>query len=300
MAVLGMVLLIWGVSLAIPRRSHDFEELLSECRLSSGTAVRFYRGNVGFGHSFSYEVYVQPGGPLTEEMVFYTYREPALRAVECQGLSFEIVGYAESFRLDANAPPSELAGSLRDQLHSHRGNPSLPYLDQLRIVFGGFVVALGLAFVTWYSRRRPPQVFATKHDDFAFADIAIATFFDLPHPTSRRFVWLLLPIASAISNWCFSQLLRPHADLAVTGPLFVSLLCCFIGLAPRAITTVALGALSGALTAAVSSLAGSWITDELGTGVAGFGPSIAIPASLAALHYVLDARRRRMARSGGS
>jgi hypothetical protein len=159
----------------------------------------------------------------------------------------------------------------------------------LRIVFGGFAIALGVAFLVWYSRRRPPAPCVSEHDDF---DVATASLFDLPNVTTRRFTWLLLPLASAIT--CFVVACRvPHADFAITGPLLISVLCCFIGFAPRPITTIALGTLSGALMSIFPALIGTWTS---GSGAADFGPSIAIPVSFIGVHYAQVYRTGRARR----
>jgi hypothetical protein len=287
--LLGALLVIWGTSMAVPRLRHNFEELKGECRLSSGTVARFYLGNVGFGHGYGYYVYVQPGGPWTEELVFSSYRTPAVKNLKCERTALEIVGYAETWWLDASAPPSQVAESLRGQLDLHAGSAGLAYIDRLRIVFGGFVAALGVAFIVWYSRRRVAPPYASEDDDFG---IAVATLFDLPNVTTRRFTWFLLPLASAIT--CpFVASRVPHADFAVTGPLLISVLCYFIGLAPRAITTIVLGSLSGVLMSIFPVLTGTWMT---GSSAADFGHSIAIPASFIGVHYALTYRAARAKR----
>jgi hypothetical protein len=176
-------------------------------------------------------------------MVFASYRTPAVKDLRCEGTSLQIVGYQETWRLDASGPSSEVADSLRAQLGGHRGSATLSYGDHLRIVFGGFVAALGAVFLAWSSRRRPRAGDASEHEGVA---IAAANLLDPPNVTTSWFNWLLLPPASAIT--CLSVAIRvPHADFAVTGPLLISLLCCFIGSAPRAITTIVLGSLSGVL-----------------------------------------------------
>jgi hypothetical protein len=223
-------------------------------------------------------------------MVFGSYRTPAVKDLRCEGTSLEIVGYQVIWRLDASAPRPQLAGSLRGQLDSNRGSATLSYLDHLRIVFGGFVAAMGATFLVWYSRRRPPPPYDSGHDDF---DIAVATLFDLPNVTTRRFTWLLLPLASAITSFVVACRV-PHADFAVTGPVLISVLCWLIGFAPRPITTIVVGSLSGALMSIFPALTGTWTS---GSGAADFGPSILIPASFIGVHYaqvyrVARAKRR--------
>jgi hypothetical protein len=158
--VVGVVLVIWGAWLVVPRRSHAFAELQSSCLLASGAVVRLFRGDVGFGHGWSFAVFVQTGGPWTEEMIFYSYSKPAIRDVRCAGSSLEIVGYEQTWKLDTAAGSGTLVTALRDQVGSYRGRDGLSPSDKTRIIFGALVLVVGFVTIlrSELRRRRAAQL----------------------------------------------------------------------------------------------------------------------------------------------
>jgi hypothetical protein len=95
-------LLACGVWLAVPRRGHLSEELLSSCRLEKGEVARLFRGNGGVTTAFWYSVTVQPEMPWTEREVFHSYSAPALTGLSCTGDHVVVTSPSAAWNIDAS------------------------------------------------------------------------------------------------------------------------------------------------------------------------------------------------------
>jgi hypothetical protein len=98
---IGTVLFVGGAYLCVPRRSHWFEELRSQCQWQRGASVRLWEGNGGATTAFWYSVTLQSGLPWTEREVFFSYSHPVVTEVRCEADGVVVIADGTSRKLTA-------------------------------------------------------------------------------------------------------------------------------------------------------------------------------------------------------
>jgi hypothetical protein len=148
---IGIMLLAGSAWLCMPRRSHTFAELRSQCRWRDGVTVRFWEGNGGATTAFWYSVTVQPGMPWTEREVFFSYSNPVVASVTCEPEGIVVTANGTALTLKAvdllSDPPSSLQFDHGEQTTDFPRDNWRP-TDIARTAIGA-VGALAAAYCLW-------------------------------------------------------------------------------------------------------------------------------------------------------
>ena len=164
--VLALILVLYGLTLAYPRRGDYSATLVGSCQLRDGKSALLFLGNGGALTRFSYSVIVRRR-PWEEWHVFYSYSSPAVSSISCDDDQISIHSPSgTSWRINASDVIEGRSGRFRYSFGTggefepeiRNGLASLSFLDKVRIGCGLLFVLVGTLAIVVPQLRRPKRV----------------------------------------------------------------------------------------------------------------------------------------------